>query len=241
MLNISNSDIIFAIADTHFHNKSRNSDINDFFLFLKKVRQEADKLFLLGDIFDFYFEYKTVIPKSLFRVFCELYKTKSAGVEIHYWVGNHDFYLGQFIKDIGIVPHSLPEVISASGAQILIEHGNEINSPDMLGIILKNRLSRALFSIIHPDLGITLARKVSRLSRLRSGKTTLDLNYLARYAHRKFSSGIDAIMMGHFHKPYLYEDNNKSLVILGDWSNYRSFGIIRDGRISLRRFNHSPR
>ncbi len=242
MSHIFNKDIIFVIADTHFNHKSKNKDLTDFFLFLELVREEAYKLFLLGDIFDFYFEYKTVIPKTLFRVFCELQRTSSVGVEIHYWAGNHDFWLGNFVKDIGIIPHFNPEIISTGETKILVEHGNELYSPDLMKIILKNKLSRALFSYIHPDLGINLARKISKLSRQRSEKSTLNIDRVIKYAQRKFSrDNIDAILMGHFHRPYLYKEGGKYLTILGDWSNYRSFGIIKGGKISLKRFNHSPR
>ena len=112
----SNKNIIFVVADTHFHHKSRIKDLKDFFLFLEKVRQKANKLFLLGDIFDFYFEYKTVIPKTLFDIFYELKRTSSVGVEIHYWAVNHDFHLGEFIRELNIIPHFTPEIISAGGA-----------------------------------------------------------------------------------------------------------------------------
>ncbi len=241
MSHISNKDIIFVIADTHFHYKSRIKDLKDFFLFLEKVRQKANKLFLLGDIFDFYFEYKTVIPKTLFDIFYELKRTSSVGVEIHYWAGNHDFHLGEFIRELNIIPHFTPEIISADGIKILVGHGIELDSPDLVKLILKNKFSIALFSNIHPDLGIALARKVSKLSRLRSEKSTLNLDSLIKCAQEKFRSGVDAILIGHYHKPYLYKDKEKYLTILGDWSNYRSFCIISNGKISLKRFNHPPR
>ncbi len=241
MFQTSNNDIIFVVADTHFNHESSVKDLTDFFFFLEKVRKEASKLFLLGDIFDFYFEYKTVIPKMQFSIFCELQRTSTSGVEIHYWAGNHDFWLGEFLKELKIITHLNPEIITSCGNKILIEHGNELDSKNVIKIIIKTKLSRALYSYIHPDLGINLARRISKLSRMRSEKCALNLNHLIKYAQEKFRSEADAILMGHFHKPYLYKENDKCLVILGDWSNYRSFGIISNGKISLNRFNHSPR
>lgn len=241
MSHISKSDIVFVVADTHFNNESETKDIKAFFSFLNKVREEASKLFLLGDIFDFYFEYKTVIPKTYFKVLCEFQKTIDRGIEIHYWAGNHDFWLGEFIDNLNIITHFNPEIFSIDEYRILVEHGNELDSSKLLETILKNRLSKSLFSYLHPDLGINIARKISKLSRMRSEKISFNFNSLFRYAERKFGSGVDAIIMGHFHRPYLYKKSGKTLIILGDWSNYRSFGVISKGKISIKRFNHSPR
>jgi len=241
MPHISKSDTVFVVSDTHFNNKNKTKDIKDFFFFLEKVREEGSKLFLLGDIFDFYFEYKTVIPKTHFRVLCEFQKTIDRGIEIHYWAGNHDLWLGEFIYNLNIITHFNPEIFNIDKYRILVEHGNELESSKLLKIILNNRLSKSLFSCIHPDLGINIARKISKLSRMRSEKISFNFNSLFKYAEGKFSSGVDAIIMGHFHRPYLHEKSGKTLIILGDWSNYRSFGIISKGKISIKRFNHSPR
>jgi UDP-2,3-diacylglucosamine hydrolase len=238
---ISKSDIVFVVADTHFNNKSKTKDIKDFFFFLKKVRKEGSKLFLLGDIFDFYFEYKTVIPKVYFKVFCEFQKTIDRGIEIHYWAGNHDFWLGEFIHNLNIITHFNPEIFSMDEYRILVEHGNELHSSELLDMILRNRLSKFLFSCIHPDLGINIAGKISKLSRMRSEKISFNYNSLFKYAEKKFKSDVDAIIMGHFHRPYVYKKSGKTLIVLGDWSNYRSFGIVSRGKISIKRFNHSPR
>lgn len=236
----NNKNLIFAVSDTHFNNRSPENDIEDFFLFLEKVRREAGKLILLGDIFDFYFEYKTVIPRTYFPVFCELQKTSKSGVEIHYWAGNHDFWLGDFIRDLGVILHFYPEVITVCGRRILIEHGHNIDSPDILRTILQNRLSRALYSIIHPDIGIGLAGIVSRLSRAASENSAPDISQFIRYAQGKFAQDIDSILMGHIHHPHLYREGEKTLAIVGDWFNHRSFGIISNGRISLNRFSQPP-
>lgn len=241
MLDIPEKNSLFAITDTHFCDNSSNQEIKDFFSFLELVREKGDKLFLLGDIFDFYFEYKSLLPKSFFEIFCELKKTSKEGLEIHYWPGNHDFWVGDFVRNLGIIIHSGPEIINIGNRKILVQHGDEMDSKFMLKVLLKNRALRTIFSWIHPEAGFALAKRISRFSRTNSKRNNLNSGQLKNYAEKKFREGIDAILMGHLHLPYFYEKDDKILAILGDWLHYRSFGIISNGKISLRRFNQSPR
>lgn len=231
----------YLISDTHFNRETRNKEIKDFFYLLKIIEQDADRLFLVGDIFDFYFEYRNVIPRNYFDIFCEFKKLKDKGIEIHYWAGNHDFWLGEFIQEIGIEIHNSPATFPLGNRTVLIEHGNEIDSPEYLRKFFTCKISRLLFSIIHPDIGINLARIISRISRYSSDRDFIDQKPFIRHAKTRFKNGIDFIIMGHLHKPLIYRDGNRAMFILGDWTHYRSFGIISNGKISLKRFTQSPR
>jgi len=241
MLKIEKSSKIFILADTHFQDWSSRGEIESFVLFLKKVRETGDVLFLLGDIFDFYFEYKSFIPKSFFSIFFELKKTVEKGIDIHYWMGNHDFWAGKFFEEIGIVKHFNPEIIEIGEKKILIQHGDEMDRNFMIKTCLTNRISSALFSLIHPELGLKIAKLVSKRSYAKSNGMKLNHEKLNSFAESSFSEGIDDIVMGHFHKPFCYKKGNKTLSVIGDWKNKRSYGLIVNGNISVMRFTQSPK
>lgn len=205
------------------------------------VEKKGDGLFLLGDIFDFYFEYKSFIPKNFFDVFYALRRIVEQGIHVHYWTGNHDFWVGEFFKRLGIKTHAEPTTLKMEGKRILVLHGDEVDTNFMLKNILCNKFSKFLFSLLHPEFGLLIARVVSKLSREKSKKFELPKRSLENFAERKFLKGIDTVIMGHFHIPYFYKRGKKNLVICGDWGSWHSYGVIENGNISLKRFSHSPK
>ncbi len=241
MLELSVDKKVFIVSDTHFQDWSDEEEVETFLLFLEKVIKEGDELFLLGDIFDFYFEYKSYIPKSFFKIFFELKRTVKEGVNIHYWIGNHDFWIGDFIGELGIVKHLGSEVVKLGGKRILVQHGDEIDGNFMVKKFLSNRFSRALFSLIHPEVGLQMAKAVSKFSQAKSKGLEVSGEAFDKFASEKFREGYDAVIMGHFHKPYLYKENGKTLAIFGDWKRGRSYGVISNGNIFFKLFNQSPK
>jgi UDP-2,3-diacylglucosamine hydrolase len=241
MLEISADKKIFVISDTHFQDWSDKGEIDSFLFFLEKVIKEGNELFLLGDIFDFYFEYKSFIPKSFFEIFFELKRTAEAGVNIHYWVGNHDFWIGDFIETLGIVKHPGAEVVRIGEKRMLVQHGDEMDGNFMAKKMLANKFSRKLFSFIHPELGLRMAKALSKFSKANSRGQKLSNCSFVKFATEKFKEGFDAVIMGHFHKPYLYREGEKTLAILGDWKHGRCYGVISKGNISFKRVSQSPK
>jgi len=241
MLKISKESKIFVLTDTHFQDWSSEEEIKSFVSFMEKVRNEGNVLFLLGDIFDFYFEYKSFLPKAFFNIFCELKETVKKGIEIHYWMGNHDFWPGRFFEQIGIVKHFNPEVVEIGEKKILVQHGDETDTHFMIRTCLTNKISRALFSLIHPELGLLIAKMVSKNSKESSNQMKVSHKILDGYAQSKFEEGIDDILMGHFHKSYCYRSGSRSLSIIGDWKHNQSYGVIENGNISVMRFTQSPK
>ena len=241
MVKISEDKTIFIISDTHFQDWSDKEEIESFLSFLKKVIREADELFLLGDIFDFYFEYKSFIPKSFFKILFELKKAAEEGVNIHYWIGNHDFWIGDFIEEIGIVKHLGDEIIKIGGKRMLVQHGDEMDGNFMVKKVLANRFAQMLFSLIHPEVGLQMAKAVSKFSKVNSRGLKLSNENFEKFAAERFPEGIDTVIMGHFHKPYLYKKKEKTLAVFGDWKKYKSYGVILNGNISFKRFNQSPK
>jgi UDP-2,3-diacylglucosamine hydrolase len=241
MLEIPEDKKIFIVSDTHFQDWSDKKEIESFLSFLKEVIREGNELFLLGDIFDFYFEYKSFIPKSFFDIFFALKTTAEEGINIHYWIGNHDFWLGSFIEELGIIKHYGAEIVRIGEKRILMQHGDEMDGNFMAKKLLANNFSRKLFSLIHPELGLQMAKALSKFSQSNSRDLELSEDSFVKFATEKFSEGIDAVMMGHFHKPYSYRKGKNTLTILGDWKHCRSYGVISKGNISLKRFNQSPK
>lgn len=241
MVKISEDKTVFIVSDTHFQDWSDKEEIDTFISFLEKVIKEGNELFLLGDIFDFYFEYKSFIPKSFFKIFFELKRASEEGINIHYWVGNHDFWIGDFIETLGIVKHPGAEVVRIGEKRILVQHGDEMDGNFMAKKFLANKFSRMLFSFIHPELGLQMAKALSKFSKANSRGLELNNGSFEKFAKEKFSEGLDAVIMGHFHKPYLYREEEKTLAIFGDWKENRSYGVISKGNISVKRFNQSPK
>ncbi len=241
MLEISGDRKVFIISDTHFQDWSGKEEIDSFLFFLETVIKEGNELFLLGDIFDFYFEYKSFIPKSFFKIFFELKRTAEAGINIHYWIGNHDFWIGDFIESLGIVKHLGTEVVKIGEKRMLVQHGDEMDGNFMAKKMLANKFSQTLFSLIHPELGLQMAKALSKFSKANSRDLDLSNGSFEKFAKEKFREGFDAVIMGHFHKPYLYREGEKTLVIFGDWEHSRSYGVISKGNISVMRFNQSPK
>lgn len=241
MLEITEYEKVFVVSDTHFQDWSGKEEIESFISFLEMVGKEGGNLFLLGDIFDFYFEYKSFVPKSFFDVFFALKKTCEKGVDIHYWIGNHDFWLGGFIEKLGVIKHRRAEVVNIEGMRILVQHGDEMDGNFMAKKVLANKISRIIFSLIHPELGFQMAKALSKFSQANSRDMELNDESFIKFAKEKFSEDVDAVIMGHFHKPYLYREGEKFLAVLGDWNNHRSYGVISNGNISLERFSHSPK
>ncbi len=241
MLEIPEDKKVFIVSDTHFQDWSDKKEIETFISFLEKVIKEGNELFLLGDIFDFYFEYKSFIPKSFFRILFELKRAAEEGIKIHYWIGNHDFWIGDFIEELGIVKYQGSETVKIGEMRILVQHGDEMDGNFMAKKILANRFSQVLFSLIHPEMGLQMAKALSKFSKENSRDHELSNGVFVRFASEKFSEGFDAVIMGHFHKPYLYRDGDKTLAIFGDWKKYRSYGLISNGNISVMRFTQSPK
>ncbi len=241
MLEIPEDKKVFIVSDTHFQDWSDKEEIETFISFLEKAIKEGNELFLLGDIFDFYFEYKSFIPKSFFQILFELKRTAEKGINIHYWLGNHDFWIGDFIEELGIVKHRGTETVKIGRKRMLVQHGDEMDGNFMAKKFLANRFSQALFSLIHPELGLQMAKALSKFSKENSRDLKLSDEAFVRFALEKFSEGFDAVIMGHFHKTYLYRDGEKTLAIFGDWEHSRSYGVISNGNISVMRFTQSPK
>jgi len=224
---------VYFISDQHL-GESKNEDKKKRLLvsFLDGIKGNCDALFIVGDLFDFYFEYKTQIRKEYYDVISKLDELRKAGTEIYYLTGNHDFWAGDFFNQIGVKVHKKPLDITVQGRRLFIAHGDDCLRFDPLRIILRNKLSIFLFYLIHPDIAVRIGRLVSRLSR-KFERENSKWKKLFAFAKEKFKEGFSCAIFGHLHQPIYLENDENTFLLLGDWITHFSYGKLERGKLSL--------
>lgn len=208
--------------------------------FLDKACRTGDTLFILGDLFDFWFEYASVIPSRFFRTLVALERCRSRGVKIRYFTGNHDFWLGSFFPErLGVEIHREPLKTRISGRTFWIGHGDGIMKQDrgyrLLKRVLRNRAAVSVYRCLHPDLAYGIAAFFSRLSRNHPAFPDRDRDYL-EFAESRFDGGVDCVVMAHTHRPLLHRRGSCVYLNTGDWIRHFTYGRFRNGRLSLEKW-----
>ena len=237
---------VYFISDVHLGLGGRAEERakEDLLLgFLDHALPTASGLVIVGDLFDFWFEYGTVIPKGFHRTLTALQKYTDTGVPVHYLAGNHDFWMDDFFPaELGVHVYSGPVELLLGGKRVFLHHGDGL-APNDLGYrlikpVLRHRWSIRLYRWLHPDIGVPLARGSSQSSReYTSRKKFGEGEGMAAFAAGKIRSGVDIVVMGHRHTPELVVMGEGTYVNLGDWITHRTYGVLRDGVITLQRWN----
>ena len=237
---------VFFLSDAHLGAEGEDKEKSKegkLVSFLDKVREEGEFLYLVGDMFEFWFEYKNAIPKRHFRVLGKLKQLVDSGLKVKYLVGNHDFWLGDFLpREIGIPIFKEPLEVVHQEKKIFITHGDGLAKKDLgyriLKRILRNRLNIFLYRQIPPDIAYPLARFVARRSRESVQKRdTSHLQEYESFAAEKISQGFDAVVLGHTHVPVLRDFGDGVYLNLGDWFKHFTYGKLQQGRFSLESFD----
>lgn len=211
--------------------------------FLEEIQPGCEALYLLGDMFDFWFEYKRVIPKGYVRFLAALTRLTDAGIPVHFFTGNHDIWAFDYLRsECGVVLHTENERITLHGKRFLVGHGDGLNPHDkkyrFLRRLFHNRFLQGCFRLIHPDLGIRLANAWSSHSRLKeNGMVEADayrgddregiVLFCREYLTRE---SVDFFIFGHRHLPIDLPLSEKSRYInTGDWITHFSYAVF-DGR-----------
>jgi len=202
--------------------------------FLESVPDRCDILVILGDLFDFYFEYKTVLPARHLRVLAALESACRAGVSCYYTAGNHDFWLGRlFSRTLGVAV--IPDALLLSregvkGTAVLAAHGDGIGPGDLgyklLKKCLRNRVLIWLFRQVHPDWGQAIARLTSRVSRkYTAGLKKARVSAQAETAEKLLAEipGLDAVVLGHTHVPLDSQLKGGRYLNVGDWCTHFTY------------------
>ena len=215
--------------------KQREKDVAAW---MDEIADDASDLFLLGDVFDFWFEYKTVIPKGYSLLFSKLRKLADKGVNLHYFKGNHDLWLLDYFEDeFEMKIYSDPQVFQLLGKKFYIGHGDGLGPGDKgykrLKRLFRSPLSQYAYRWLHPDIGIRLAGFFSHKSRAAQSHEEIflgpDKEWLIQYAERKSQTlEVDYFVFGHRHLPinYLLDNGRCRYINLGDWMSFRSFGVF---------------
>lgn len=208
--------------------------------FLDHYAPRLEKMFILGDLFDFWFEWQHVILKRYFPILCKLRELVNRGVEIHFLAGNHDFALSRFLSDeVGIQIHLNDYQLTYDGKQFNVMHGDGLAPADwgyrILKKIFRSRFNQKLFSLLHPDFAFYLAHKSSHTSRNYSGRRwDVDSWAYLKTAEDVVQQGSDYVLLAHNHEPILQSIGDGIYVNTGDWMRYFSYAVYENGSMTLK-------
>lgn len=216
---------------------------------LKSIQEDASKLFLVGDVFDYWFEYKEVIPKGFTRFFGALADLADAGVEMHFFKGNHDMWVVRYFQEeFGIIVHDHTEVFNLGGKKFFVGHGDGLGVGDvqykLIKGLLRNGVSTKIFSLLHPDLGIRMMKYFSQKSRHSGNDEAMTHPTLERQI--MFSEEIiktqdvDYFVFGHRHVPieHLLSNGRTIYFNLGEWWKSYSYLQYSDQTATLKSFSY---
>lgn len=210
--------------------------------FLDMASHDAREIFIVGDLFDCWIEYKYVVPKGFYRLLTKISDIADSGIAVNYIAGNHDFWKGNYFEEeFGIIichEHIEREI---EGKKFFIHHGDGFAYNDtgyrILKKIMRNRLSQKLYSLLHPDLGIRIAKGTSETSRYHTSDKDYSINDgLRDAAFNKIDEGFDYVIMGHRHLPQMTGHNSGYYINLGDWIKHSSYGVFRCGTFEMNEF-----
>lgn len=219
--------------------------------FLDSIEHDCEELYLLGDIIDYWFEFKHVVPRGFTRFLGKLALMSDRGVKIHWFTGNHDIWIFDYLpNEIGCQIHRKAEVMNIKGKKVFVAHGDGLGEDSktltFMQRFFRNRLCQKMFSWIHPDITTGLAHYWSKKSRLNGNKFPDYMGeqkeHLVQYAKREMQQGnnYDYFIFGHRHIMLdLMLSRSTRIVILGDWINHFSYAMMDDqGNLSLEQFEY---
>ncbi|MFL2570063.1 MAG: UDP-2,3-diacylglucosamine diphosphatase [Flavobacteriales bacterium] len=241
---------IYFASDLHLGVPNRKKSLvreKLFVQWLDEIKNDAEAIFLVGDIFDFWFEYKKAVPKGYVRLLGKLAEISDSGIPIHIFTGNHDMWLFDYLEDeINAHIYREPIEISLKGKRFFISHGDGLGPGDngykLIKKIFKNKLCQWLFERIHPNLGISIAQYWSKKSRIANGEKDEsyhgDKEWLTQFCKEKMKTiEVDYFIFGHRHLPLEVDLGNNTIYInLGEWVNYNSYAVFDGKRLELKRY-----
>ncbi len=215
---------------------------------LDEISKDAQTIFLLGDIFDFWFEYKHVVPKGFVRVLGKLAEMTDKGIEIHLFTGNHDLWtFGYLEREIGMKIHIHPKLFRINETLCFIGHGDGLGPGDKnfkcFKKIFSIRLNQRLYAFLHPWIGVGLASYLSKRKRIHTGENDANFTtsekeslyvFCRTYLQRNPNLNVRYFIFGHRHLPLEIEVSEHSTYFnTGDWLTYGSFLEMSDGVLRL--------
>jgi UDP-2,3-diacylglucosamine hydrolase len=211
---------------------------------LNSISSEAGEIYLLGDIFDFWWEYSKVVPKGFTRFLGTISSITDSGIPVHFFTGNHDMWVKDYLSvECGITVHTGPMTTLFDGKKFHLAHGEGLGTNDRLYILLlsifRNKPLRWLYSALHPSICMGFGHKWSLSSRLGKGITKDFLGEekedLIRYSRSILKNEkIDYFIFGHRHLEMTYNFQGAEIIFLGDWIKNGSYAEWDGNNLTLR-------
>lgn len=208
--------------------------------FLDSIKEKAGAVYLLGDMFDFWYEYKLVVPKGYTRFLGKISELTDLGVEVHFFTGNHDIWCGDYlVKECGVFLHREPLACELGDKVFYLAHGDGLGDADpkflFLRTLFHSSICQSLFSALHPRWGVELGLTWAKHSRMKHGEggdppyTGEDNEHLVRYAKKYLQThpAINYFIFGHRHIELdLMLTHQTRLLILGDWISLFTYAVF---------------
>lgn len=233
---------VYFVSDAHIGTASPEVEQDrqeKLLALLAEVEDKAAALVIVGDLFDFWFEYRHAIPRQGFRVLARLRRLVEAGLPIQFFGGNHDWWAGSFLtRELGLVSHSRPADFECQNRRLFVAHGDGLAPGDtgyrLLRRLFRNPLAISAYRLLHPDIGIPLATRSSHTSRRYTETQPVDGARLFRtIGQPEFRRGRDAVLIGHFHHPIHVRQGHLDFLVNGDWMTHFSCSILEGGAFRL--------
>lgn len=240
---------VYFLSDFHLGVPNHASSLErekKIVAFLDKVKDSAAMIFVVGDLFDFWFEYRTVVPKGYVRILGKLAELTDNQIPVHFFVGNHDMWMsGYFEKELNIPVFFESKTYEFNGKKMLVGHGDGLGPGDhgykFIKKVFRNPICQFLFGLLPPFFGISLANFFSKRSRIMTGVTDEqflgeDKEWLVLYAKEKLKEEhFDFFVFGHRHLPIdLQLKSDSRYINLGDWIKYNSYAEFDGATIHLK-------
>lgn len=250
-MNIPKGKKIYFASDNHLGAPTRQASHpreKKFVAWLDDIKADAAAIFLLGDLFDFWFEYKTVVPKGFTRTLGKLAEISDSGIPIYFFVGNHDLWMdGYFEEELNIPVFHKPKEFTFNNKLFFIGHGDGLGPNDKgykrMKKIFTNRFFRWCFRWLHPDWGVRLAQHLSVKNKLISGDADAkflgeDNEWLVQYCKRKLEEKHrDYFIFGHRHLPLeINLGDHATYFNLGDWIGFYTYGVFDGNQFELKNY-----
>jgi UDP-2,3-diacylglucosamine hydrolase len=236
------SDFHFGVPD-HALSREREDLVVSW---LEEIRKDAAEIYLIGDVFDFWFEYSAVIPKGFIRFQGKLAELADSGIKITLFKGNHDMWMfDYFVKELGIQVISDELILERNGKKFYLHHGDGLGPGDakykILKKIFRSTFCQWLFARIHPNFGVRIAKKWSKYSRLQNNQKEefqdLSKEWLVSYCKELLlKEHYDFLIFGHRHLPLEVQLGNSRYINLGEWMNFNSYAVFDGENLELRYF-----
>ena len=250
-INVPPGKKIYFSSDNHLGAPTQKESLpreKKFVAWLDHIKEDAAAIFLLGDLFDFWFEYKKVVPKGFTRTLGKLAEISDSGIPVYYFVGNHDLWMnGYFEEELNIPVFHKPQEFFFNQTSFLIGHGDGLGPGDKgykrMKKVFTNRFSKWLFRWLHPDLGVRLAQYMSVKNKLISGDEDEkflgeDNEWLVQYCKRKLEENHrDYFVFGHRHLPLEIDlEPDSKYINLGDWITHFTYGVFDGKTMELKEY-----